>query len=195
MADYYRFNPVNGDAACETLEVDTVHSNTQGAPNFDQGLTLSASKDITLGSSGKVLADTIADRAGTGAPAFSMGLSVATGKRAIVTGMLTVGAATSLAIASSVLAEPTVTNCKVADATANIDLITSATATDGQILVIRNPAGSNTVTCRDSQAASGNNKALRLGGATRALVGDSSITLMYDLTNAYWQELAFSANT
>lgn len=68
---------VKGDIA----NFDTIANEAgTGAPAFSQGLTVAASKNLTLGASGIVRAETFTDVAGTGAPAFSMGLTTAASK-------------------------------------------------------------------------------------------------------------------
>ena len=69
------------NVAMDKLQADTIVDEAgTGAPNFSQGLTLSASKNLTLGASGIVRTPTITDVAGTGPPDFSMGATFAAAK-------------------------------------------------------------------------------------------------------------------
>lgn len=177
------------------VNVDTIADRAgTGAPAFSMGLTVAASKDVTLGASGIVKADTVTDRAGTGAVAFSMGATVAADKSLTLSGYLSLGSAvTAGALASGILTLPAGGSfVRFADATANFDGIAVGSSVAGRIVVLLAPA-SGTITARNGQIV-GSDKALGLGGATRALAaGTAALVLIYDGTT--WRELGFAATT
>lgn len=137
--------------------------------------------------------DELRDEAGTGAPSFPEGYSVAAGKRASVK-ILGFGAGVSETIASAAISTVTNSYVEVNDATANLDCIDDTGLSDGDLLIITNPGGANTVTGRDNQACTPPQEPLQLGAATRALVGDASLTLLYDAGQDEFIEVAFAAN-
>lgn len=157
-------------------------------------VTLSDADVMVFPSGGAIQCDTISDRAGTGAVAFSMGATVAASKSLTLSGYLSLGSVvTAGALASGILTLPAGGSfVRFADATANFDGIAAASSVAGRIVVLLAPS-TGTITCRDGQSV-GSDKALGLGGATRALAaGSAAIVLIYDGT--IWCELGFAANT
>lgn len=88
---------------------------------------------------------------------------------------------------------PDATRVKVVGNAAPVTLTTTPTipapTADGQLLIIQGNDNTNTITVQDEASLVGSK--LKLGAANRVLGKGDTLILIYDLTDAFWYELAF----